>query len=515
MKKLFSLLFVALLAMSTWADTVVTVDFNAQGWSTNTLVSDLTIDGVKLTFDKGTNPNSTKPTYFTNTSGGALRLYGGNTMTITAPQNLLKIDFTFLSGEGSNDILSNPGNYNKAGKQWTIGSSDSSSEVVFTIDGDTGHRRIQKLVITMEDAEPVTELVDPVFTPNGGEFTGSLAVTVSCATDNASIYVYKVIDGEVDYSTGMYFFESGEFYVTETMTYAAYAEKGDDYTDFVYATFTKVEQTVAAPVFTPAAGPFVDRIDVTLTCATPNAKIFYSQDNELWSEYVDPIPVTDDITIWAKAQVGDVVSEVVSATYTKLPGTAVDVTFDAAVDKGDGNNTRHHFTVVKDPVTMYVGDGLVHDNGQYRIYGPNDSSALVFTSVGAPIIKIEFNGVGSYTASGLSKAEGNEGTWTTSGTDGVWEGCATEVAFNVNQQCRFTTIIVTVAAQEEPVYQLGDVNHDGIVNITDVTDLIDYLLAEDGEAPAEADMDQDGIVNITDVTGLIDYLLSSTGEAAE
>lgn len=276
MKKLFSLLFVALLAVSAWADTVVTVDFNAQGWSTNTLVSDLTIDGVKLTFDKGTNPNSTKPTYFTNTSGGALRLYGGNTMTITAPQNLLKIDFTFLSGEGTNDILSNPGNYNKAGKQWTIGSSDPSSEVVFTIDGDTGHRRIQKLVITMEDAEPVTELVDPVFTPNGGEFTGSLAVTVSCATDNASIYVYKVIDGEVDYSTGMYFFESGEFYVTETMTYAAYAEKGDDYTDFVYATFTKVEQTVEAPVFTPAACIFTDRLDVTLTCATPNAKIYYS-----------------------------------------------------------------------------------------------------------------------------------------------------------------------------------------------------------------------------------------------
>ena len=52
MKKLYSLLFVALLTMSAWADTVVTVDFNAQGWSTNTLVENLTIDGVTLTFDK-------------------------------------------------------------------------------------------------------------------------------------------------------------------------------------------------------------------------------------------------------------------------------------------------------------------------------------------------------------------------------------------------------------------------------------------------------------------------------
>lgn len=505
MKKLFSLLFVALLAVSAWADTVVTVDFNAQGWDTNTLVTDLKVDGVNLTFDRG--EGSTKPTYFTNTSGGALRLYGGNTMTVSAPQNLKKIDFTFASDDGSNNILSDVGNYNKANKQWTIGSSDPSTEVVFTIEGNSGHRRIQKLVITMENAEPVTELVEPVFTPNGGEFSGSLAVTVSCATDNASIYVYEVIDGDIDYSTGKYFFESGEFFVNETMTYAAYAEKGDDYTDFVYATFTKVEPTVAAPVFNPASCNFTDRLDVTLTCATPNAKIFYSQDNELWNEYVDPIPVTDDITIWAKAKLGDVESEVVSATYTKLPATTVNVTFDGAVDKGDGDNNRHHFTVVKDPVTMYVGDGLVHNDGHYRIYGPNDSSAFVFTSAGAPIIKIEFNGTSGYTASNLSKAEGNEGNWTTGGNNGTWEGYATEVAFNVNKQCRFTTIIVTVAGQVEPEYELGDVNHDHAVNIADVTALIDYLLNDASLAPAEANVNGDEDVNISDVTTLIDMLL--------
>ena len=154
---------------------------------------------------------------------------------------------------------------------------------------------------------------------------------------------------------------------------------------------------------------------------------------------------------------------------------------------------------------MYVGDGLVHANGHYRIYGPNDSSGIVFTTVDLPIIKIEFNGMSGYTASGLSKAEGNEGTWTTSGTDGVWEGNATEVAFKVNQQCRFTTITVTVAG---PVgYELGDVNHDHAVNIADVTALIDYLLSDASLAPAEADVNGDENVNISDVTTLIDMLL--------
>ena len=503
MKKFLSLLFfVAVLAMSAWADTVVTVDFNAQGWDTGTLVTELTVDGVTLTFDKGT--GGTKPTYYTNTSGGALRLYGGNTMTVSAPLNLKKIDFTFASGEGSNDILSDVGNYNKAGKQWTIGSSDPSTEVVFTIDGSTGHRRVQTLVITMEDAEPITELMAPVFHPNGGEFTGSLEVTLTCETENAQIaYFEGTPDG--DWAGWTYYNEP--FYVTETKTYTAYSYKGEEMSDYVTVTFTKVEQTVEAPVFTPAAGTFQDRIEVTLTCATPNAKIYYSLDNELWSEYVDPIPVTDDITIWAKAKVGDVESEVVSATYTKLPATTVDVTFDATVDMGDGDGNRHHFTVVKDPVTMYVGDGLVHANGHYRIYGPNDSSCVVFTSVGAPIIKIEFNGMSSYTASNLSKAEGNEGSWTTGGNDGVWEGSANEVAFNVNKQCRFTTIIVTVAGQEEPVYEVGDVNRDGDVNIADVTALIDFLLFGNGEYDAIADVYADGDINIADVTALIDRLL--------
>ena len=504
MKKLFSLLFVALLTLSAWADTVVTVDFNAQGWSTNTLVTDLTIDGVKLTFDKGTNANN-KPTYYTNTSGGALRLYGGNTMTVTAPLNLKKIDFTFLSGEGSNDILSDVGNYNKAGKQWTIGSSDPSTEVVFTIDGTSGHRRIQTLVITMEDAEPFTELVAPAFNPNGGEFSGSLEVTLTCPTENSSIFYW--IGTEEEQSDWIYY--NGPFYVTETTTYTAVSTKGDEISDCVTVTFTKVEQTVEAPVFTPAAGGFNDRIDVTLTCATPNAKIYYSLDNELWSQYEDPIPVTDDITIWAKAKVGDVESEVVSATYTKNPATTVEVTFDGEIDKGNSTGSRESYTVVKDPVTMFVGDGLVSSD-HYRIYS---GSEFKFTSTGAPIIRIDFNGISGYTPSGMGMAAGQSGTYNSSGTQGYWEGSAQEVAFKLYAQVRCYTITVTLAG--EAPYLRGDVDNSGDVKIADVSALISYLLSGDASTVNvnAADCDMNGEVKIADVSALISYLLSGEWSA--
>ena len=57
-------------------------------------------------------------------------------------------------------------------------------------------------------------------------------------------------------------------------------------------------------------------------------------------------------------------------------------------------------------------------------------------------------------------------------------------------------------------YQPGDVDHDGKVNITDVTTLINLLLGSSGNAcEICADVDGDGKVNISDVTALISYLL--------
>lgn len=53
----------------------------------------------------------------------------------------------------------------------------------------------------------------------------------------------------------------------------------------------------------------------------------------------------------------------------------------------------------------------------------------------------------------------------------------------------------------------GDVDGNGVVNISDVTALIDLLLSGAAEANATADVDGNGIVNIADVTALIDILL--------
>ena len=58
----------------------------------------------------------------------------------------------------------------------------------------------------------------------------------------------------------------------------------------------------------------------------------------------------------------------------------------------------------------------------------------------------------------------------------------------------------------------GDVDMDGLVGISDVTALIDYVLTKNpsGINMAVADVDQDGEIGISDVTCLIDYVLTKS-----
>ena len=52
-------------------------------------------------------------------------------------------------------------------------------------------------------------------------------------------------------------------------------------------------------------------------------------------------------------------------------------------------------------------------------------------------------------------------------------------------------------------------NHDRLINIADVTALIDYLLGSGNGCTTCANVNGDSEVNIADVTALIDKLLSA------
>jgi len=71
-------------------------------------------------------------------------------------------------------------------------------------------------------------------------------------------------------------------------------------------------------------------------------------------------------------------------------------------------------------------------------------------------------------------------------------------------------IVLTLLGEQES-WPKGDVNHDGNVDVDDVTIIIDRVLTGttiDGCYDTEADMDDDGAIDVDDVTTLIDLVLN-------
>ena len=81
-----------------------------------------------------------------------------------------------------------------------------------------------------------------------------------------------------------------------------------------------------------------------------------------------------------------------------------------------------------------------------------------------------------------------------------------------SEYCFIDDIEISYEATWEPEFTPGDVNDDGMVNIADVTRLIDYLLDNENTANFNvnaANVNGDADINIADVTALIDRLLNS------
>ena len=123
-------------------------------FASNSTSIDKTISNVTFAFAKNT--GSTAPQYYSN--GTAIRAYGGNTITITAPseKKITNVVFTFGSSDGSNAITTDGGTYSDG--TWT----GEANSVKFTIGGTSGNRRIASITVTYEQACTHAELTNEV-----------------------------------------------------------------------------------------------------------------------------------------------------------------------------------------------------------------------------------------------------------------------------------------------------------------------------------------------------------------
>lgn len=118
--------------------TTVVIDLSKQNFTNQQVIKEVTSDPVSLSFNKGSNTNS--PKYYT--TGTAVRLYGGNTMTVSSSKTIVKVELTFATGENKNTITTDSETYSNG--TWT----GESNSIKFTVGGTSGHRRVQKVSVT-------------------------------------------------------------------------------------------------------------------------------------------------------------------------------------------------------------------------------------------------------------------------------------------------------------------------------------------------------------------------------
>lgn len=171
-----------------------------------------------------------------------------------------------------------------------------------------------------------TTVATPTISPNGGTSTGSVQVTLACATAGASIH-YTDNGSPPTTASSTY---NGPFTVTSTKTITARAYKSG-LTESVAssAVFTvNPAATVATPVISPNGSTFTGSGQVTLTCTTTGASIRYTDDGSVPSQsstlYSAPITLTASKTIKARAyKNGLTESAIASAGFTVTPAATV------------------------------------------------------------------------------------------------------------------------------------------------------------------------------------------------
>lgn len=273
MKKILSLLMVAMLAFNAWAaEESIELTATAQGFSNGEVVTTVQGDVVTLTFDKASSQND--PAYYS--TGDAVRLYNGGTMTISAGDNTItKVVFVYeLNGTAT--VTVTPGTYDASSKTWT----GSATEVVMTA-GTAKHVRISKVTVTYDDGTtPVVTVTPPTFSPAAGEVVAGTAVTISAPA--AEMIVYTTDGTNPSYANNVGDIYTEPIVVNEAMTIKAIAvDANDNESEVATAAYTIKPQ--AATVATVAEfNALTDNTEFTFTgnlvVSAQTGNYLYAQD---------------------------------------------------------------------------------------------------------------------------------------------------------------------------------------------------------------------------------------------
>ena len=208
---------------SSWADSqnFPYSDFSGQGTSgsgssmTGATHGDITVSGVGY----GAN--------------GHVKIYANGTLTIT-PKNgatVTQIVLTAVPTYIRTWDASDDSDVEITGTTTATWTGSSTSAITLT-NTQSSQARITSIAVTY--TVPAASVATPTFSPAGGVFTSSQNVTLSCATDGATIY-YTTDESTPSSSSTPY---TGAIAVNSTTTIKAIAKKGSDYSNVASATYS-------------------------------------------------------------------------------------------------------------------------------------------------------------------------------------------------------------------------------------------------------------------------------------
>ena len=215
----------------------------------------------------------------------------------------------------------------------TTTSGGTAKKVVVTWHEDTNTARTLSVYGSNTAYTAATDLYD-------AEKQGTLIGELVCSAATAGVSTLEIDD---EYAYIGFRSKSGAMYLTSVaITWATGSEA----------------PAVATPVISPSSCYFTDRIEVTATCATEGATIYYSTNgadpdpasSPVWGR---PLPFTETTTIKAIAVKGENVSAVATATFTKIPSYSTFASMSALE-----NNALFAYTgdarIIAKPTAKYV-----------------------------------------------------------------------------------------------------------------------------------------------------------------
>lgn len=164
----------------------------------------------------------------------------------------------------------------------------------------------------------------PSFSPEGGSYAEAQTVSIT-AEENAQIRY--TTDGSAPTQDSTLY--TGPISVEQTLTLKAVAVKNSLMSPAASAEYVigpALPQPPEAPVFSPEGGRYRKNRQVTITCQTEGADIYYTDDGtdptQASTPYEAPITLDRALTLKAIAVKDELASDVVSAQYTVFSGTS-------------------------------------------------------------------------------------------------------------------------------------------------------------------------------------------------